>query len=185
MSAGAALAAVLGVRYPRLVRGVFSHSGLACGAASLVTAALSVMQRGPDNDVARIADEARMSARDPQRHVPLLVVQGDRDDVVAPANGVGLVDQYLRLNGHPAGETGYRPNAPLPPSDASAHELAGERYAMRIDDWLIDGRVVVRHVVVEGLGHAWSGGKAGYAFADPQGPDALDLFARFATGAAA
>src|SRR6476646_4805135 len=75
MSAGAALAAVLGVRYPRLVRGVVSHSGLACGAASNVTAALSVMRRGPDNDVARVADESRASARDAALRVPLLVIQ--------------------------------------------------------------------------------------------------------------
>jgi poly(hydroxyalkanoate) depolymerase family esterase len=185
LSAGAALAAVLGVRYPRLVRGVLSHSGLACGAASNVAAALSVMRRGPDNDVARIADESRTTARDAALRVPLLVIQGDRDDVVAPANGVALVDQYLRLNGHAAGEAGYRPNGPLPSSDASSHEVATDRYAVRIDDWLCDGRVIVRHVSVEGLGHAWSGGDGSFAFADPRGPDALDLFERFAQNAAA
>jgi len=40
--------------------------------------------------------------------------------------------------------------------------------------------VIVRHVTVEGLGHAWSGGDADHAFADPLGPDALELLARFA-----
>ena len=47
MSAGGALAAVIGVRYPDLVRGVAVHSGLACGAASSPLTALGVMQRGP------------------------------------------------------------------------------------------------------------------------------------------
>jgi poly(3-hydroxybutyrate) depolymerase len=32
---------------------------------------------------------------------------------------------------------------------------------------------------VEGLGHAWSGGDAAYAYADPRGPDALAILARF------
>ena len=50
---------------------------------------------------------------------------------------------------------------------------------MRIDDWMRNGRVLVRSVIVEGLGHAWSGGDGAYAYADPQGPDALDLLDRF------
>jgi poly(3-hydroxybutyrate) depolymerase len=104
-----------------------------------------------------------------------------RDDVVAPINAVALVDQYLRLNGHAAGQRGYRPAASLPPADATSREAArDERHGVRIDDWIVAGRVVVRHVAVEGLGHAWSGGDAGYAFADPRGPDALQLLARFA-----
>jgi poly(3-hydroxybutyrate) depolymerase len=185
LSAGAALAAVLGLRYPRLVRGVLAHSGLACGAASSPATALTVMRHGPDNDVARIADDARQLERDATERVALLVVQGDRDDVVAPINGVGLVDQFLRFNAHPAGREGYRPAAALPPADATAREAgAGDRHAIRVDDWTIDGRGVVRHVTVEGLGHAWSGGNPDYAFADPLGPDALELLARFTAGSA-
>jgi poly(hydroxyalkanoate) depolymerase family esterase len=185
LSAGAALAAVLGLRHPRLVRGVMTHSGLACAAASSPATALAVMAHGPDNDVARVADEARAAESDRGLIVPLLVVQGDADDVVAPVNGVALVDQYLRFNAHPAGRSGYQPAASLPPSDASTHEAAGERHGARTSDWLLDARIIVRHVLVEGLGHAWSGGDARFPFADPRGPDALDLFARFAGEAAA
>jgi poly(3-hydroxybutyrate) depolymerase len=182
LSAGGALAAILGLRHPRLVRGVHVHSGLACGAASTAAAALAVMQHGPDNDVASIAERARSGA---DARVPLLAVHGDRDDVVAPINAVALVNQYLRFNGHPAGEAGYRPAASLPPSDVSSREASGERHGVRTDDWLLDGRVVVRHVVVEGMGHAWSGGDPRHAFADPLGPDAVALFARFATDVSA
>jgi len=181
LSAGAALAAVLGLRYPRLVRGVLSHSGLACGAASTPATALTVMRHGPDNDVARIADEARAAEGPTLQPVALLVVQGDRDDVVAPINGAGLVDQFLRFNTHAAGHDGYRPAGGLPPSDAMSHEAgSSERHGVRIDDWIAAGRVIVRHVTVEGMGHAWSGGNAELAFADPLGPDALELLARFA-----
>jgi poly(3-hydroxybutyrate) depolymerase len=185
LSAGAALAAVLGLRHPRLVQGVLAHSGLACGAASSPAAALKVMRHGPDNDVARVADSARAAGRDDGARVALLVVHGDGDDVVAPVNGVALVDQYLRYNGHPAGREGYRPDAQLPPSDATAREAPADRHATRTDDWVIDGGVVGRHLAVEGLGQAWSGGDATYAYSDARGPDALDLFARFAAALAA
>jgi hypothetical protein len=101
--------------------------------------------------------------------------------VVAPINGAGLVDQFLRFNTHAAGHDGYRPAGGLPPSDAMSHEAgSSERHGVRIDDWIAAGRVIVRHVTVEGMGHAWSGGNAALAFADPLGPDALELLARFA-----
>lgn len=180
LSAGGALAAILGLRYPRLVRGVLVHSGLACGAASSPATALSVMARGPDNDVARIADEARTARRARSQPVALLAIQGDRDDIVAPVNAIGVVDQYLRFNAHPAGRSGYAGDE-LPASDASSLDSTDGRYPTRTHDWSLDGRVVVRHVCVEGLGHAWSGGDSRFEYADARGPDALELLVRFAS----
>jgi len=185
LSAGAALAAVIGLRYPRLVRGIVSHSGLACGAASSAATALFVMQHGPDNDVARVADEARGPDHDRQPPVPLLAIQGDRDEVVAPANAAALVVQYLRYNRHPAGPGKYDANGAPPSPDASSHVETPDRHSMRIDDWSVGGRIVVRLVTVEGLGHAWSGGATGHEFSDALGVDALELFASFARDAAA
>ena len=48
MSSGAALAAVMGVRHPDLVAGVFAHSGVACGAAGSPLGALGVLKRGAE-----------------------------------------------------------------------------------------------------------------------------------------
>jgi len=176
LSAGGALGAVLGLRYPRLVRGVFVHSGVACGAAASAVTALSVMRHGPDNDVARVADEARSGMRHSALpDVALLVAHGDRDDVVAPVNAAALVRQFLRFNGDASATS----DTALRPSDASSREEAGVHYALRTDDWWIDGRVRVRKAQIEGLGHAWSGGDAAFAYADPRGPDAFGLFARF------
>ena len=189
LSSGGALCAVLGLRHPRLVRGVLAHSGLACGAASSAAKALFGMQHGPDHDVARTGAAARAAQRDdPPLPVALLVVHGDGDEVVGPGNGIGLVHQYLRFNAHPAGAADYAPNAALPPSDASSgepREGAAERYAIRVADWKSGEGIIVRHVAIDGLGHAWSGGDAAFPYADPRGPDALDLLARFATEAAA
>lgn len=185
LSSGGALAAAMGLRHPRLVRGVFVHSGLACGAASTPASALVAMQHGPGGDVAGIGELARAAQRaDPPLPVSLLVVHGDRDDVVAPVNGLALVRQYLRFNAHPAGAAGDPSRAGLPPGDASTFEDSRDRYPRRSEAWNGDAAAAVRHVTVEGLGHAWSGGDGRYACADPRGPDATDLFARFARGAA-
>ena len=102
MSAGGALAAIIGVRFPNLVSAIAVHSGLACGAARGAATALSVMQRGPDQDVEGIAGEVRAQAQPRDLRVPILAIHGDGDPIVAPRNSAALVRQYLRLNGHPA-----------------------------------------------------------------------------------
>lgn len=178
LSAGGALAAVLALRHPRLVRGVLVHSGLACGAASSPARALAVMKHGPDTDVGAIGAAARVSQRDdPPLPVALLAIHGTRDDVVAPTHGSALVEQFLRFNGR----SGFDATG-SPPSDASSSSSEPGGYAYRSDDWTLAGAPLVRHVVVDGLAHAWSGGDATFDYADPRGPDALDLLARFIAG---
>ena len=171
MSAGGALAAVLGVRHPALVRGVFVHSGLACGAAASALTAMGVMARGPEADIEAIARAARTS----EISVPLVVVQGLADSVVAPRNAIALARQYLALNGvdRPADAEDA-----LPPTDADATVEAGAR-AVRTREWRRDGRVVVRLVEIEGLGHAWSGGDAALPYNDAALPDATALAGAF------
>ena len=77
---------------------------------------------------------------------------------------------------------GMRPRTT--PSELASDQVArkrqcAERHGARIDDWVAGGRVIVRHVTVEGLGHAWSGGDASLAFHDAGPPDATALLATF------
>jgi poly(hydroxyalkanoate) depolymerase family esterase len=177
MSAGGGLAAVLGVRRPELVAGVFIHSGVACGAASSSLAALTVVKHGADTDIAGIAREARARAAPRALPVPLVAIQGADDDVVAPVNAAQLVRQYLALNGHPAADSGARDELPNP-DQVSAEALADAR-TVTTSDWRIDERVVARHVLVAGLGHAWSGGDDRHPYNDPRAPDATALLGAF------
>ena len=173
MSAGAALAAILGVRHPDVVRGVATHSGIACGAAASPYTALSVMKRGPETDVAALARRARGS-RD--LRVPLLVVHGALDDVVAPRNAEALARQYLALNGIdvPQGS-----DTALPPPFVDTRDATRLPHVMRTREWHRDGVPVVRLVDVEALGHAWAGGDAAVPFNDPLAPDATALVGRW------
>ncbi len=177
ISAGGALAAVLGVRYPDLVRGVAVHSGLACGAASSPLTALDVMKRGPDRDVEAIAGEARTAAARDVR-VPLLAVQGADDPIVAPVNAISLVRQYLRLNGHPAVD-GSADRTTLPPADAQRTVVHESGRMETVQEWRRDGALVARYVSVAGLGHAWSGGDPALAYNDASPPDATALVGAF------
>jgi hypothetical protein len=55
----------------------------------------------------------------------------------------------------------------------------GEGRTMNVREWRLDGRLVARALVVDGLGHAWSGGDPETAFNDPKPPDAVALLRAF------
>jgi len=169
MSAGGAMAAILGVRFPRLVCAVAVHSGIACGAARSGMTAMSVLKRGPEQDVEAIAEAARTAALPHEVDVPLLAIHGDRDDVVSPAHATALVHQYLRLNG----------DDPARAADAQSHVVHADGRVEITREWRRDGRIVVRSVEVQGLGHAWSGGDASLGFNDAEPPDATALLGTF------
>ncbi|MCC6196008.1 MAG: PHB depolymerase family esterase, partial [Burkholderiales bacterium] len=179
MSAGGALAAILGVRYPHLVTAVAVHSGRAAGAARSAMSALSVMKHGPDRDVERIAEDARARAAPHDVRVPLLAIHGERDDVVRPLNAIALVRQYLALNAHPAITGQPHETATLPAPDREAATRTPEGRTQVVRDWYRDGRLVARHVEVTGLGHAWSGGDTALAYNDAAAPDATALLGGF------
>jgi poly(hydroxyalkanoate) depolymerase family esterase len=179
MSAGGAFAAVMGVRYPGLVRAVAVHSGIACGAAKSPVTALAVMQAGPEQDVAKIADDARTAAPGQMLRVPLLAVHGEADAVVAPRNTLALVRQYLRLNGYAATTDGEAKSSDLPTADTETRTTLASGRIETVREWRSDGRLVVRLVEVTGLGHAWSGGDPALTFNDAKAPDATSLLGAF------
>ena len=168
MSAGAALAAILGIRYPDQVRGVFSHSGLASGAASSPFTAMTVMRRGPDTDIVAIAHEAR-AASGTDRPVALLAVVGCADELVAPRNSSALARQYLAFNGVAVPEGAQ---SSLPPAERDERDSTDYHHAMRIREWNRDGVPLVRLVEIDGLSHAWSGGDPAVPLHDGKTPDA-------------
>jgi poly(hydroxyalkanoate) depolymerase family esterase len=177
MSSGACLAAVLGLRFAKLFAAVGVHSGVACGAASSPATALRVLATGADADIEAIAREAREQTSSRSLPLPLCVIHGERDDVVAPSNAIEVLRQFLAFNAHPSVAVGARDELPL--ADATAVTPLSDGRTMTTDDYQLDGRLVARLVRVAGLGHAWSGGDGAFAYNDPQPPDATALFGAF------
>jgi poly(hydroxyalkanoate) depolymerase family esterase len=177
MSSGACLAAVLGLRFGKLFAGVGVHSGVAGGAASSPATALKVLATGADADIEAIAREAREQTSSRALPLPLCVIHGERDDVVAGRNAIEVLRQFLIFNGHPSAAAGAR--AELPLADATTVTPVADARTMTTDDYRLDGRLVARLVRVAGLGHAWSGGDDAFAYNDSQPPDATELFGAF------
>ena len=130
---------------------------------------LTVIKRGPETDVAKIAADARTSA---DIAVPLLAIQGTVDDVVAPLHAAALARQYLVLNGVavPDGSA-----STLPPADFDARDATTLPHVTHTREWRRDGHPLVRLVEIEWLGHAWSGGDPTLPFNDGAPPDATAM----------
>ena len=162
VSAGAAMAVNVAASYPGLFAAVGSHSGIPYRAASDVPHALGVM-RGGSTDPAILAYALQDAAG--ARTMPLIAIHGGADAVVSPLNSRQLAAQW-------AGVLGLSSS---PPRHITEGGLATERTR-----WSgADGRPVIELVIVDGLGHAWSGGSPEGTFTDARGPDASRLILDF------
>lgn len=163
LSAGGAMAAILGDAYPELFAAVGVHSGLATGAAKDVTSAWVAM-KGRAGIWALPGWVFPGWVRTPGR--PTIVFHGDRDKTVHPINGARVVAASLRSGAMTQthlhrGRTGQ-----------------GCEYT-RTTHQDLSGQVTSEHWLVHGAGHAWSGGRPQGSYTDPQGPDATSEMLRF------
>ena len=164
ISAGAAMASLVAVAYPEIYASIAMHSGLPWRAATDVAGALAVMAKGTDQTLPLgLAAAEAMGAR--RRSIPALIIQGGSDKVVNPANADGLARQWLVMNTEAIGaRTG----------GMAGDEVAGETNGYHWKRVVFgDGPLTVEQLVVEELGHAWSGGSKSGTFTDERGPDAM------------
>lgn len=152
LSAGACMAALLASAYPSSFSGVGLHSGVPLGAATSTVGALLAM-RG----LSRWGKDQGWSA-------PTLIFHGNQDKVVSVKNADRLRQQACRGRElHSREET---------------LQVAGRR--VRRSQFLSHrGQVEVECWIVEGLGHAWSGGSPEGSWTDPEGPDASAQIVHF------
>jgi poly(hydroxyalkanoate) depolymerase family esterase len=180
LSAGGAMAAILGDAYPDLFAAVGVHSGLATGAATDVGSAFAAMKGGTTGPLAGglgggLANGLGASFRMPGQAAPpaprlgsappTIVFHGDSDKTVHPVNGEQVVTAAL-----PAGAGAHQERGR---ADHGGREYTRHRHQDST------GRTVAEHWVVHGSGHAWSGGQSQGSYTDPQGPDASAEMVRF------
>ena len=157
LSAGGAMADIMGRCYPDLFAAVCVHSGLPRGAAKDVVSALAAMRSG-----------STRTAGDGTASPPVIVFHGDADSTVNPANAAALVDAVLQDSAPHVG-----------PVDISQGASAqGRRYTRNLHQ-TVDGKTTVEHWHLHGAGHAWAGGSAQGSFTDPRGVDASAEMLRF------
>ncbi|KFI05790.1 PHB depolymerase family esterase [Massilia sp. BSC265] len=147
LSAGGAMAAILGAEYPELFAAVGIHSGLAAGTGKDMISGLHAMKHPPTPATAG-------------QGVPVIVFHGDADHVVHQGNGEAVLRQFS--NAHGAGRLRR---------ERLDGEAGGRRFTRSC--WRdAKGRRMAEHWLVHGVGHAWIGGKAAGSHTDASGPSA-------------
>jgi poly(3-hydroxybutyrate) depolymerase len=166
LSAGAAMAGVLALRYPRKFAAVALHSGVVIGAADSPRAGLKAMRHGAAGDPALLLDAAGISPG--SEPMPALILHGMEDDAVHPVNARLLARQFLAYNNLPDRLDGQFDGG----RDAVTAMPAGHYVDAR---FRTQQRDLVQLCEIAGLGHAWSGGDDKYRFHSATGPDASML----------
>lgn len=170
LSAGAAMAVVLGQAYPELFAGVGVHSGLPYGSAHDTASALAKM-KGGRSGLPGLRGRATPAAAI-ARAVPTIVFHGDRDHLVQACNGDEVVHQCLAAyQAQPAA-------AALKRRTEQGVSPGGRRYTRTVHADA-QGQALVEEWTVHGAGHAWSGGSPQGSFTDAAGPDASAAMLRF------
>ncbi len=157
LSAGAAMAVILGETYGDVFAAVGAHSGLPAGAANDVASAFAAMAGNA------LATDVRPSN---QSSVRTIVFHGTADATVHPSNGDAIAQRALAAS------------APQSVEESSTSDVLGRRVTRTVSSDL-KGTPMVEHWAIEGQGHAWSGGQSAGSYTDPKGPDASAEMIRF------
>lgn len=155
LSAGAAMAVILGETYNDVFTAVGAHSGLPYGAATDVPSAFAAMSgTGKDRLV-------------PSKHATRTIIfHGTADRTVISANGVMIANDIVRAG----------PAQTL--SESRTGRENGRAFTREITE-TVEGKLLIEHWTIEGLAHAWSGGRPDGSYTDATGPDASAEMARF------
>jgi poly(hydroxyalkanoate) depolymerase family esterase len=163
MSAGGAMAAIMGATYPDLYAAVGIHSGLAPGSAHDLSSAFTAMRQGGP-----VVAHKGVLSEGSQEVLPTIIFHGDGDTTVHPRNG----DRLLALLARDG-------NGSSPRVRTRQGRVPGGYEYTRFTYRDAEGRDLVERWSVHGLGHAWSGGSYPGSYTDPRGPDASAEMVRF------
>jgi poly(hydroxyalkanoate) depolymerase family esterase len=168
LSAGGAMATIMGAAYPDLYAAIGVHSGLEYQAAVEGQAALEAMKKGgPDPVQQGLTAFHTMNGR---AHVmPTIVVHSTTDGVVNRVNGDQVVRQWMETN-RLASNNAYQPNFGQP---TAVDSDTANCLPYTVSRWTDSrGSLLQEYWLVTGMDHAWSGGAAAGSYSDPRGPDA-------------
>jgi poly(hydroxyalkanoate) depolymerase family esterase len=160
LSAGGAMAAIMGETYPELYGAIGVHSGLAYGSANDVMSAFTAM-RG------QVALEQAPSSNDgaPEAGPRMIVFHGAADTTVHPSNARRII----------ASQSGSRAKSTRTEHTASGETRAYSRLVAERDD----GTHGIECWMIDGAQHAWAGGHPSGSYTDPRGPNASAAMVRF------
>jgi poly(hydroxyalkanoate) depolymerase family esterase len=174
LSAGGAMAAVMGATYPDLYAAIGVGSGCEYGGTAACAGYHST-------DPEQAGQQAYKAMGSYHRMVPFIVFHGDQDKTVPPVNADQLVraEQVADDLCDDGAKNGSVPAAPVSTTDGAVQ--GGRSYTTK---YYSDGHghELAQFWMVHGMSHAWSGGNPAEQYADPAGPNESALMYDFFMG---
>lgn len=166
LSAGAALATLVALRYPDMVAAVGLHSAPVFGTSDSPLSAYHAMQHGSALTHSETA-RAFASVLPGFPGMPAIVIHGERDAVVRRINAEQLARQFAIINAPLI--TSEQPTRRSYPARAGGRS---PRHAYQTATCYAGRKPLLVSCDIARLGHAWSGGEASLPFSASEGPDA-------------
>jgi poly(hydroxyalkanoate) depolymerase family esterase len=161
LSAGGAMAAIMGETYPELYGAIGVHSGLAYGSANDVMSAFTAMRGQVGIDQAPSSN----GSGEPEAGPRMIVFHGSADTTVHPSNA----GRIIATHGRTRGRTSRSEHGPSGETRAYSRLVAeGDDGTHEMECWMIDGAQ-----------HAWAGGHPSGSYTDPRGPNASKAMVGF------
>jgi len=171
LSAGGAMAAIMGRTFPNLYAAVGVHSGLPYAAAHDLPSAFAAM-----NQMGTPLGGRRDNSAATGRFVPTIVFHGNMDKTVHPRNGDEVIAQCAGL--YSCNGLGNRAEKDPQVTLRRGQVPNGHAYTRAIYRDA-GGRAVLEQWRIDDAGHAWSGGSPRGSYTDPKGPNASREMIRF------
>ncbi len=174
-SAGGAMSVLLGATYPDVFAGVAVAAGLEYKAAtSMMGGVLAMTNGGPDPVLQGREAQKAFALASHEEQLPVIVFHGTSDYTVRPINGEQVTKQWTVTNSLVASGTVDGWMDAQPDWIENLQVPNGKGYTI-YDYHNNDGDTWVRKVIVDGMGHAWSGGSVSGTYVDAAGPDATAM----------
>jgi len=162
LSAGGAMAAVMGATYPEVYVAIGVHSGLPYQSATDVASAFAAMRGDPG--MRGCGQRKPRPATNKGPRMRTIVFHGDADRIVHPSNAAKIILAQTKID-----DNLKRARSRSSASRAYTRTVARDK----------TGSAVVEQWLIHGSGHAWSGGSPDGTYTDPHGPDASHEMLRF------
>jgi len=181
VSAGGAMASILGATYPDVFAGIAVFAGAEFKAATTASEGFSAMKHGGPDPArqGQLAFEVMRIgiARTKRRRMPVIVFHGTADKRVSPINAHQVITQWDRTNSYLAAEDG---DTGFYLTEKIIDGKVPDGYAYKKHSFVeADSRLLMEEWLIEGLGHAWSGSPKPSKHGDPKGPNASAEIWRF------
>jgi poly(hydroxyalkanoate) depolymerase family esterase len=172
LSAGASMSAILAACYPDVFAAAAIHGGTMYKSATSLVEAQKVMITAKAPDPERLAGEAWACGGEKRMTIPVMVWQGQGDNIVNRDNADHLARQFIALND--LADDGER-NGSIKQVPRTESGRVDGGHAYTVTTYTSGKSPLVQYYQVDKMGHAWSGGKDDLLFSDAKGPDASQL----------